>query len=229
MWLRFGRFGPYVERGEGEGRARASLPKDWTPESVDLEKARALLALPRELGRDPGSGEPVVAGIGRYGPYVQRGDRYLRLSGSNEVFTIDLDEALRRLAEAEAGGKVRRTSTVLRELGPHPEDGKPVRVMKGRFGPYVAHGRTFASLPKDADPESVDLAAAVELLAARAAGGRKKSGAKAKAGATKGTRKAASYTITRKTSARRTSAVAKGGGSAKAAAKTTIRRRAKGA
>ncbi len=167
VWLRSGRYGPYVERG-GAAKARASLPKSWAPETVDLARALALLALPRELGRDPESGEPVLVGIGRFGPYVQRGDRYVRLGDVEEVFALDLEGALARLAEAEDGGRTRRRGGVLRELGLHPGDGKPVRLMRGRFGPYVAHDRTNASLPKDLDPDTVDLARALELLAAKA-------------------------------------------------------------
>ncbi len=168
VWLRFGRFGPYVERG-GESPARASLPRGWDPDRLDLERALALLALPRELGRDPASGEPVLVGIGRYGPYLQRGERYVRLRDPEEVFSLELEEALARLAEAEAQGSARRRSGVLRELGPHPKDGAPVRLMQGRFGPYVAHGRTRASLPKGSDPEALDLEGAVALLAAKSA------------------------------------------------------------
>ena len=169
VWLRFGRFGPYVQRGTGEDVRRTSLPRGLDPEEVDLAKALALLALPRELGRDPETGEPILAGINRFGPFLQKGDVFLRLPADEDVLTIGINRAVDLLAAAGDKATKRPASGVLRELGSHPRDNKPVQLMRGRFGPYVRHGRTNASLPKGRDPDTLELAEAVELLAAREA------------------------------------------------------------
>ena len=169
VWLRFGRFGPYVQRGTGEGVRRTSLPRGLDPDELNLEKALALLALPRELGRDPETGEPILAGINRFGPFLQKGDSFLRLPAGEDVLTIGINRAVDLLAAASDKAAKRPTSGVLRELGSHPRDNKPVQLMRGRFGPYVRHGRTNASLPKGRDPDTLELAEAVELLAAREA------------------------------------------------------------
>ncbi len=102
--VRDGRFGPYVQLGEGEKPKRASLAKGMTVKSVDLEQALALLALPREVGRHPESGEPILAGIGRYGPYVQHGKTYANLEGVDDVFTVGINRAVDLIATKEAGG-----------------------------------------------------------------------------------------------------------------------------
>ncbi len=165
--LRKGPFGIYVQLGEPEGKEkpkRSSLPKGMAPDEVTLERALALLSLPRSIGKHPESGQPITVGIGRYGPYVKHGTTYRSLPDGDDVLAIGLNRAVALLAEAPAkrgGGG--------RQLGPHPDDGKVVSQGKGRFGPYVKHGRLYASLPKDMDPETVTLQQAVELLAAKAA------------------------------------------------------------
>ncbi len=199
VWLRFGRFGPYVQRGSGDDARRTSLPRDLDPDRVDLDKALALLALPRELGRDPETGEPILAGINRFGPFLQRGDSFLRLPPGEDVLTIGINRAVDLLAAAGGKAAKRPASGVLRELGSHPRDNKPVQLMRGRFGPYVRHGRTNASLPKGRDPETVELAEAVELLAAREA----RAGQKGGRGGTRG-RRAKSTTGTGRSSRGRT-------------------------
>ncbi len=166
VWLRFGRFGPYVQRGTGKDARRVSLPAGLDPAQLDLERARALLSLPRELGTDPESGEPILAGINRFGPFVQKGNLYVRLPPDEDVLTIGINRARTLLADA-GKGKGRVAASLLRELGAHPEDGKPVQLMRGRFGPYVRHGRENASLPKGTDPETLTLEEALALLAAR--------------------------------------------------------------
>jgi DNA topoisomerase-1 len=183
VWLKSGRFGPYVQLGEGEKPKRSSLPKGWTPAVVDLEKALRLLRLPRELGLHPEDGEPILAGIGRYGPYVQHGRTYANLSEADEVFDVGLNRAVALLAEKRAagpGGRGRSGPTALKDLGAHPQGGEPVKVMSGRYGPYVTSGGVNANVPKGADPQSVTLEQAVALLAERAAkgGGPRKGGAR---------------------------------------------------
>ncbi|WP_286830880.1 MULTISPECIES: type I DNA topoisomerase [Kordiimonas] len=182
--IRTGRFGPYIQVGEavkGEKPKRASIPKDIDTGDVDLEKALALLSLPREIGAHPEDGKMITSAIGRYGPYVAHDGTYAKLQSSEEVFTVGLNRAVSLVADAKAkkgGGK-----TVLKELGEHPDDGDAVRVLDGRYGPYVNHKRTNATLPKGTEPESVTLEQALEWLAAKAT--KKKPAAKKKAAAKK--------------------------------------------
>ena len=185
VWLRIGRFGPYVEEAGEEKPKRASLPKGWPPAAVDLEKALRLLKLPREVGAHPEDGAMILAGIGRYGPYVQHNGAYANLESAEEVFDVGLNRAVAVLAEKRAGGARGRTqAAALAELGAHPTDGAPVRVLSGRFGPYIKHGATNANVPRGADPQTLTLEQAVALLAEREAkGGGKKKPAKAKAAA----------------------------------------------
>ncbi len=188
--LRTGRFGPYVQRGEGKEIKRASLPKGWAPDTIDYEKALQLIALPRLVGLHPESGKEIKAGIGRYGPFVLHEGMYANLEAVEDVFTIGLNHAVTVIAEKIAKGGARRGgATSLKDLGEHPELGGPIAVMDGRYGPYVKHGKVNATLPKDKDPQEVTIAEAVELIAARAAKGgkkpRKKAAAKKKPAAKK--------------------------------------------
>ncbi len=198
--LRKGRFGPYVQLGEATEDApkppRASVPGGWAPEEMTLEKALQLLSLPRHIGTHPDGGI-VEAAIGRYGPYVmhlmvdddgREQKLYANLPDVEEVFSIGMNRAVELLAEKKAGGGRRGRGTTakpLKELGEHPEEGGPVNVMDGRYGPYVKWGRINATLPKGVDPESVTLELALELIADKAAkkgkGRRKKTPAKRKA------------------------------------------------
>jgi len=171
--LRIGRFGPYVQLGEGDGGEkpkRASIPKGTDPEHIDLERALALLALPREVGLHPETGKPLIAGFGRYGPYVQHDGKYASLSAPEEVFEIGINRAVSLLAE-KAAKRRPRASSVIKELGDHPEFGGKMQVLSGRYGPYVKHGKVNATLPKDRDPEQVTLQEAVELIAVKSARG----------------------------------------------------------
>ena len=171
--LRTGRFGPYVQLGESNGEEkpkRASIPKGTDPEHIDLERALALLALPREVGLHPETGKPIVAGFGRYGPYVQHDGKYASLSAPEEVFEIGINRAVSLLAE-KAANRRPRASSVVKELGDHPQLGGRVQVLSGRYGPYVRHGKVNATLPKDRDPEQATLQEAVELIAAKSAKG----------------------------------------------------------
>ncbi|MCL4239093.1 MAG: type I DNA topoisomerase [Anaerolineae bacterium] len=167
-----GPYGPYAQRGEngnGEGKSRpkpqrVSLPKGVSPESVTLEQAIALLNLPRTLGAHPDSGEPVEAGIGRFGPYVRHSGEYRSLAPGDDVLTITLERALALLAQA----KGRQRTELLRELGAHPDDGGPVGLYDGRYGPFVKHGKLNASLPKGMAADQVTLESALALLAKKA-------------------------------------------------------------
>ncbi|MGA9603087.1 MAG: type I DNA topoisomerase [Methyloceanibacter sp.] len=178
--LRTGRFGPYVQLGEGNGKEkpkRASIPKGTDPDSLELDRALALLALPREVGAHPETGKPILAGFGRYGPYVQHDGKYASLSSPEEVFEVGLNRAVSLLAEKAANRRPRGAS-VIKELGEHPELGGKVQVLSGRYGPYVKHGKVNATLPKDIEPEQTTLEQAVELIAARSTKGSGKKPAK---------------------------------------------------
>ncbi|HEY3694580.1 type I DNA topoisomerase [Phenylobacterium sp.] len=187
VYLKAGRFGPYVQLGEGEKPKRGSLPKTWSPAVMDLEKALRLLRLPREVGAHPEDGQAILAGIGRYGPFVQHNGTYANLPSVDEVFEVGLNRAVALLAEKRAGGpgRGRGEAQPLAELGAHPADGQPVRVMPGRYGPYVKHGSTNANVPRNSDPKALTLEEAVKLLAEREAkgGGKPKRGAKKPAAA----------------------------------------------
>jgi DNA topoisomerase-1 len=177
--LRKGPFGFYAQLGQGEAGAkpkRVSLPRGQEPDELTLRRALDLLALPRDVGTHPETGQAITAGIGRYGPYIRHGTTYCSLKGDDDVLTIGLNRAVSLLAEAPArGGGAGKT------LGDHPADGKPVTLHSGRWGPYVKHGRLFASLPKGTDMDAATLDMAVALLAARAAKAKTKVKPKAKA------------------------------------------------
>ena len=170
IWLKAGRFGPYVEE-QAEKPKRASLPKDWPPAAMDLDKAISLLRLPRDIGPHPEDGKMISAGIGRYGPYVLHDGTYANLPTADEVFEVGLNRAVTVLAEKRAGGRGRAVAEALAELGPHPVTGEPVRVLSGRFGPYIKHGGVNANVPRGADPTKVTMEEAVKVLAEREASG----------------------------------------------------------
>ncbi len=177
--LRKGPFGLYVQLGEPVGKEkpkRSSLPKGLALEDVTLEKALALLALPRTIGQHPDDREPVLAGLGRFGPYVKHGSTYRSIPADEDVTTIGLNRAVTLIAEAPA----RRGAAAGKEIGVHPADSKPITLHSGRYGPYVKHGKIIASLPKSVEPDGLTLDQAVELIAARAeATGKKKPAKKA--------------------------------------------------
>ncbi|WP_427023179.1 type I DNA topoisomerase [Aureimonas ureilytica] len=167
--LRSGRFGPYVQRGEGKEAKRSSLPKGWQVAEIDFEKARKLLGLPREVGLHPESGKPILAGLGRYGPFLQHDGGYANLETIDDVFEIGLNRAVTVIAEKkEKGPRARSTPAALATLGEHPDFGGEITVREGRFGPYVNVGKINATLPKSKDPASVTLDEAIQLLNERA-------------------------------------------------------------
>lgn len=196
--LKIGRFGPYVECKHGDELKRAGLPKSWSPSEMNLEKALALLSLPREVGIHPETGKPIMASIGRYGPYVSHDGQYANLETPEEVFDIGINRAVSVLAEKQARGGARRGSTpkAIATLGQHP-DGGDVTVRDGRYGPYVNWGKINATLPKGKDPASVTLEEALELISQKAASPKKGRKATVKKSATKTT--ATKKSVTKKT------------------------------
>jgi len=199
--VRDGRYGPYVQLGEQEEGSkrkpkRASLFKTMTPDSVTLEEALMLLSLPRVVGRDE-EGRDIVASPGRFGPYIKRGDDTRSLQNEEQLLTITLEEALALLAQPKRG-RGRQAAEPLAELGVSPDNGAPVKLLAGRYGPYVTDGTTNASLPKNADPAATTLEQAMELLRARAATGPAKRPARKAAGAKKATKAAKTSKSTKK-------------------------------
>ncbi len=173
MTLRSGRFGPYVQLGEAVRTARSrSAPacrRASRPTRSISTRALALLSLPREVGRHPEDGEPILAGIGRFGPYVQHGKTYANLEAGDDVFTIGLNRAVTLIAEKIAKGPRGRRfgADPGRALGDHPTKGGPIVAKNGRYGPYVSHDGVNATLPADKTPETVTLEEAVALIDAQ--------------------------------------------------------------
>ena len=174
-----GRFGPYVQLGDGKEAKRASIPKDLP--DFDFEWALKLLALPREIGTHPETGAVITASIGRYGPYLAHNGQYAKLAGTRDVFETGMNAAVSLLAEAanRTPGGARGKAEPVKVLGAHPTSGGEMKVMPGRYGPYVTDGTTNATIPKDIKPEDLTEAQAIELIDARAAKGpAKKKGAR---------------------------------------------------
>jgi DNA topoisomerase-1 len=169
MKLKYGPYGPYVELTpptEDEKPKRVSLPKGKEPAEVDFDYAVKLLELPRPVGTDPKTDEVIVAGLGRFGPFVRRAKTFASLKSNEEMWTVSLEEAV-ALLDAKAAGK----RLPLKELGKHPDSGDEIAVMSGRYGPYVTDGTVNATLPKGTEPDEIDLDTAVIMLAEKAAKG----------------------------------------------------------
>jgi DNA topoisomerase I len=206
---RIGRFGPYLQLGEpleGEKPKRASIPRGTDPANIDFEHAMKLLSLPREVGLHPETQTAIVANFGRFGPFILHDGTYVNLESAEDVFTVGLNRAVDLLAEKRAKGpSARRTAAALRDLGEHPDGGK-VQVFGGRYGAYVKHDKTNATIPPDKTLESITLEEALALIAERAAKGGKP--AKAKKAAKKApAKKAAKKVAAKKTPAKKAAKV----------------------
>lgn len=167
VFMLSGRYGPYVQLGEvteeNKKPKRVSLLKGMTPETVDFELALKLLTLPRNLGDHPEDGKVVKAGVGRFGPYVVHDGKFKSIPKDDDVLTVDLKRAIELLALKAAP----RKSSELKDLGVHPESEQPIKVMNGRYGPYIKYGKKNIGLPKGTEAESVTIEQAVELIAAK--------------------------------------------------------------
>ncbi|MEH2253271.1 type I DNA topoisomerase [Nostoc sp.] len=179
IYVKIGAYGPYVQLGdktdENPKPKQASLLKGVTPETVTLEMAVGLLALPRTLGVHPGTGGKIQASLGRFGPYVvhdqgKEGKDYRSLKAADNVLTISLERALELLSEPKKGRSSTnsKSKAALRELGTHPEDGETINIYDGPYGPYIKHGKTNVSIPEGESVEDITLTAALNLLAAKA-------------------------------------------------------------
>ncbi|HEV7338532.1 MAG TPA: type I DNA topoisomerase [Bosea sp. (in: a-proteobacteria)] len=212
--VREGRFGTYVQLGEGEKPKRSSLPKGENAATLSLEKALALLSLPREVARHPESGEPILAGIGRYGPYVQHGKTYANIDKDDDILDIGANRAIDLIVAKESGTGGRRFGAAAapgRELGDHPAGGKMV-VRAGKYGPYVNWGKVNATLPKSMSQEEITPEQAIELVNAKAAAGsgtKTKAKASAKPAAAKAPAKAKSTTAKKTATPKKASATKK--------------------
>ena len=176
VFLKSGRFGAYVQLGpdpveKGEKPRRSSIPNGWSVPDLNLEQGLKLLSLPREVGKHPEDGEPIEANLGRYGPYVKHLKTYANVPDVNELFDIGINRAVALIAEKRAGkggGRGRgQAAPPLREMGNHT-DGEAIRLYNGRFGPYLKHGTINANIPRGADPATITLEQAIELVDARA-------------------------------------------------------------
>jgi DNA topoisomerase-1 len=210
--LRPGRFGPFLQLGEASKEKDAPKPKTASaPKGVDLatlDLATALrqLSLPRLVGMHPETNTPIEANFGRFGPYIKHDGMYANLENPEDVFTIGLNHAVTVLAEKKAnpGRRFGQPKAPLAELGEHPESKAAVRVMSGKYGPYITDGDTNANVPKGTDPKAVTLAEAVELLRIRAEqGGGKKKKKKSKAPKAEKPAKAAKATKAEKSSTKK--------------------------
>jgi DNA topoisomerase-1 len=164
------------------GDKRASIPKDVPVDEMTTEFAQKLLSLPREVGPHPETGKPITASIGRYGPYLAHDGKYAKLGSTAEVFETGMNAAVAKLADAASGGGRQKGASrePIAVLGKHPANGGEIKVMAGRYGPYVTDGVTNATLPRNADPKAVNLDEAVRLIDERAAKGpAKKKGGRA--------------------------------------------------
>jgi DNA topoisomerase-1 len=169
LTLRSGRFGPYIQRGDGKEAKRSSLPKGWKPEDIDHEKALALINLPRDVGQHPETGKMISAGLGRYGPFLLHDGTYANLESIEDVFSVGLNRAVTVLAEKQAKGpgRGRTAAAALKELGEHPAGGA-ITVREGKYGPYVNWGKINATLPKGKDPQSVTVEDALAMITEKA-------------------------------------------------------------
>jgi DNA topoisomerase-1 len=192
VYLMHGRFGPYLQLGDTPTEKgapkprRASLGRAHAEDRLTLAEALQMLSLPRELGTGA-DGELIVANVGRFGPYVKHGSEFRSLEPSDDVYTITLERARELLAQPKKSmRRARAAPKELRSLGAHPQSGAPLRILDGRYGPYVTDGTTNASLPKGASPDAVTVEQALELLAARAVGGKAPRRARRKTSSRKG-------------------------------------------
>ena len=177
-----GRFGPYVEMGEGKEAKRASIPKDVPREDFGLEWAVKLLSLPREVGLHPETGKAVTAAIGRYGPYLLHDGKYAKLDTTEDVFDVGMNAAVVKIAEAATkGGRGRGAREPLKVMGKHPESENELKLMDGRYGAYVTDGKVNATLPKSIEQDALTLEDAVRLIDEKIAKGPAKKKRKAPA------------------------------------------------
>jgi len=176
--LKKGRFGPYLQVGNEEKEMKNfSIPKGISPDEVDIEKAKFLSGLPKVIGKYPDNNEDITLNNGRFGPYVKCSNKSATLESPEDIFSIGLNKAITLIAEAKPG---RRSSNEIKNLGEHPEDKKPVKVMKGQFGPYIKYKTINATIPDDKDPNDITMEEALVYIDKRLQYDAEKKGKKVK-------------------------------------------------
>ena len=182
IFLKNGRFGPYLqyekeieantEIKKKKGRKKildnnvknVSIPKGLNIDDVNLDKANFLCSLPRTLGQNPETGKDIILNVGRFGPYLKSENKSARIENVDEIFSIGLNRAITLIAEAKPG---RMSSSVIKDLGEHPEDKKPVKIMKGQYGPYIKYKSLNATIPEEKDPSEITMDDALILIEKR--------------------------------------------------------------
>jgi DNA topoisomerase-1 len=179
IYLKNGRFGPYLQyeieadqmsikkkknKKENENFKNVSIPKGINIDQIDLEKAKYLCSLPKVIGQHPENGKDITINSGRFGPYLKCENKSARLENVDELFTIGLNRAITLIAEAKPG---RISSSLIKDLGEHPEDKKPVRIMKGQYGPYIKYKSLNATIPEEKDPIELNMEEALILIEKR--------------------------------------------------------------
>ena len=195
LFLKSGRFGPYIQyelnekikekelkktkknKKENNNIKNVSIPKGIPIESIDLDKAKFLCSLPKSLGINPDNNKEIFLNLGRFGPYLKCESKSARLENIEDIFTIGLNRAITLIAEAKPG---RISSSIIKDLGEHPEDKKPVRIMKGQYGPYIKYKSLNATIPEEKDPQELTMEEALILIEKRKEYDKNKKGKKRK-------------------------------------------------
>ena len=185
MYLKVGRFGPYIQyekipestveeikktkknkkkKEQDNNFKNVSIPKGISIDSIDLQRANFLCSLPKVIGQHPDTGNDITLNSGRFGPYLKCENKSARIESAEDIFTIGLNRAVTMIAEAKPG---RVSSSEIKHLGEHPEDKKPVRVMKGKFGPYIKYKSINATIPEEKDPSEINMEEALILIEKR--------------------------------------------------------------
>ena len=179
IYLKNGRFGPYLQyevneedltikkkknKKESNNQKNVSIPKGINMDQIDLEKAKYLCSLPKIIGQHPENGKDITINSGRFGPYLKCDNKSARLDNVDDLFTIGLNRAVTLIAEAKPG---RISSSLIKDLGEHPEDKKPVRIMKGQYGPYIKYKSLNATIPEEKDPTELTMEEALILIEKR--------------------------------------------------------------
>ena len=164
-------YGPYVEMETEKKPKRTALPKTWPYDAMDLEKGLRLMILPRKIGSHPEDGNQIITALGRFGPYIKHNTTYVSIKDPEEMWTLGMNDAVARIADKIANPGRSRGGTVVKDLGKHPKDEKPVQIMSGRYGPYVKYEKVNATLPKGTEPADVTMEMALEYIAAKIAKG----------------------------------------------------------
>ena len=168
IFLKSGRYGPYVEMETDKKPKRTSLPKSWPYDLMDLDKGLRLINLPRKIGEHPEDGNQIISALGRFGPYIKHNKTYVSLKDPEDMFNLGMNRAVELIADKIANpGRRANSATVLKDLGKHPESNKAITIMSGRYGPYIKYEKINATLPKNKNPEDITLETALEYINAK--------------------------------------------------------------